>query len=174
MSRYVIRPPKGNQWGAYDPQTESWTGMIGDVANRRAELAIGMITQTIQRSAVSTFSDPYMLDSLSFVTSAPQLQSRAFIVLQPFTWQVSRLLSDPDPDRRSPSIKCNIPSQTWLAVVASVLASGVIYYLLHPGTRIPSMRRSIFIHLSNCSSAKFDSGAQVIFAPYILVQLHAF
>ncbi|KAK4319070.1 hypothetical protein Pmani_009964 [Petrolisthes manimaculis] len=84
---YKVRRPSDGQWGNL-LDNGTITGMIGDVANRVAHLAISQITITRKRESVIDFSAPYYLDSLTLVSRTPQLRSRTLAAFSPFTAQV--------------------------------------------------------------------------------------
>ncbi|KAK4319072.1 hypothetical protein Pmani_009966 [Petrolisthes manimaculis] len=84
---YKVRRPNDGQWGNL-LDNGTITGMIGDVANRVAHLAISQITITRKRESVIDFSAPYYLDSLTLVSRTPQLRSRTLAAFSPFTAQI--------------------------------------------------------------------------------------
>ncbi|KAK4324548.1 hypothetical protein Pmani_004823 [Petrolisthes manimaculis] len=84
---YEVRRPNDGQYG--NPlDNGTITGMIGEVANRVAHLAMSQITITRKRERVIDFSAPYYLDTLTVVSRTPQLRSRALAAFSPFTAQV--------------------------------------------------------------------------------------
>ncbi|KAK4312201.1 hypothetical protein Pmani_016354 [Petrolisthes manimaculis] len=84
---YEVKRPSDGQWGNL-LDNGTITGMIGEVANRVAHLAICQITITRKREKVIDFSTPYYFDSLTVVSRTPQLRSRALAAFSPFTAQV--------------------------------------------------------------------------------------
>ncbi|CAG0904939.1 unnamed protein product, partial [Cyprideis torosa] len=82
---YEILPPEDGQFGSYDPERRLFTGMIGDVAMRKADMAIGMITENDERTNVTTFSKPYLKGTLAILTLAPGVRAKTLLVLKPFT-----------------------------------------------------------------------------------------
>ncbi|XP_022243782.1 glutamate receptor ionotropic, delta-1-like [Limulus polyphemus] len=85
--RYVIKSPKDNEWGT-KLSNKSWTGMIGMVHRKEADIAIDSIVITEEREEAVDFTSPYVYDSVRFVTSAPKNKDRALAIIKPFSWQV--------------------------------------------------------------------------------------
>ncbi|XP_076353788.1 glutamate receptor ionotropic, delta-1-like [Tachypleus tridentatus] len=85
--RYIIKSPKDNEWGA-KLSNKSWTGMIGMVHRKEADIAIDSIVVTEERQEAVDFTLPYVYDSVRFVTSAPKVKDRALAIIKPFSWQV--------------------------------------------------------------------------------------
>ena len=61
---YIVRDGK---FGAIDVNTGLWNGMIGDVERGEADMALGTITITEERSRHVDFTAPYMHTALSFL-----------------------------------------------------------------------------------------------------------
>ncbi|KAA0195338.1 hypothetical protein HAZT_HAZT002932 [Hyalella azteca] len=57
---FTLRLAKDGQHGKYDPATEKWTGMIGELLEQEADLAIGDLTITYEREQVVDFTMPWM------------------------------------------------------------------------------------------------------------------
>ncbi|XP_022243778.1 glutamate receptor ionotropic, delta-1-like [Limulus polyphemus] len=84
---YFIKSPKDNEWGT-KLSNQSWTGMIGMVHRKEADIAIDSIAITEEREEAVDFTSPYVYDSVRFVTSAPKNKDRALAIIKPFSWQV--------------------------------------------------------------------------------------
>ncbi|XP_055299835.1 glutamate receptor ionotropic, kainate 2-like, partial [Sitodiplosis mosellana] len=57
--------------GKEDPTTGQWSGIIGEIVNKRADLAIGDITVTHSRKTVMDFSTPFMTLGISILYAKP-------------------------------------------------------------------------------------------------------
>ncbi|XP_076353787.1 glutamate receptor ionotropic, delta-1-like isoform X3 [Tachypleus tridentatus] len=84
---YVIKSPKDNEWGTR-LSNQSWTGMIGMVHRKEADIAVDSIAVTEERQEAVDFTLPYVYDSVRFVTSAPKTKERTLAIIRPFSWQV--------------------------------------------------------------------------------------
>lgn len=56
--KYQIKTSK--EYGKEDPETGQWNGIIGEIVNKRSDLAIGDITITRARRTAIEFSTPFM------------------------------------------------------------------------------------------------------------------
>ena len=85
---YTLKLVKDGQFGAYDPKTESWNGLIGELERNEVELAVGSITATKQRRLVVKFL-PTILDvGLKFIYNKTMLTNSdysPFAYLFPFS-----------------------------------------------------------------------------------------
>ena len=64
---YTLRLVKDGQFGAYDEETKSWNGLIGELERNEAELAVGPITATKERGTVVNFLPTILEVGLKFV-----------------------------------------------------------------------------------------------------------
>ncbi|KAK4313239.1 hypothetical protein Pmani_015416 [Petrolisthes manimaculis] len=81
---YRVEVPADKQWGVAR-EDGTVTGMVGEVASRRAHLAINELTITASRETVVDFSYPYFFDSTSLTSKAPGEKSRSLAVFYPFS-----------------------------------------------------------------------------------------
>lgn len=56
--RYNITTSK--EYGKENPETKQWNGIVGEIVNKRSDLAIGDITITQSRRTAIEFSTPFM------------------------------------------------------------------------------------------------------------------
>lgn len=56
--KYKITTSK--EYGIEDPMTKQWNGIVGEIVNKRSDLAIGDITITKARRTAIEFSAPVM------------------------------------------------------------------------------------------------------------------
>lgn len=66
------------KYGSLDPDTNQMTGMIGDVYRGSADLALGLITITEQRSTYVEFTTPYMGTALTFLVKKTKSKINTF------------------------------------------------------------------------------------------------
>lgn len=66
--------------GFYGAQVNgSWNGMVGDVVKGNADLAVAALTTTNHRSAVVSFSEPFLESNLAFLMPSGQDQDLPFL-----------------------------------------------------------------------------------------------
>ncbi|XP_031329082.1 ionotropic receptor 40a [Photinus pyralis] len=119
-------PPDRNQ-GSSVLENGSFEGVLGLIGKRKADFFIGDVTLTLERLSVVEFSFLTLADSVAFVTHAPSRLNEALALVRPFHWQV------------------------WPAVVATLIISGPILYVLialpnrwQPRRQIPSRCKLFF------------------------------
>jgi ABC-type amino acid transport substrate-binding protein len=86
-SQQYVTPSDG-QWGVQRPNG-TWTGLVGDVMSRRADIAACHVTVSQSRRAAVDFSYGYFYEDYRILTKAPTDSSRALVVLRPFSVLVS-------------------------------------------------------------------------------------
>ncbi|KAL3878192.1 hypothetical protein ACJMK2_030560, partial [Sinanodonta woodiana] len=69
---YEFQLVKDGEYGRYINNT--WTGMIGEVYRREADMAIGPITITYEREAFVDFSKPFMNVGISIMIKKPEIE----------------------------------------------------------------------------------------------------
>ncbi|XP_022255831.1 probable glutamate receptor [Limulus polyphemus] len=104
MGYKLYTPPDGH-WGHIGPDGK-WTGMVGMVYRKEADIAISDISMTIQRERVIDFTYPYFIDPTSFLTQAPTEKPRALAIIRPFTYEV------------------------WISIGVALVVTSLIVYLL--------------------------------------------
>ncbi|KAF5271728.1 hypothetical protein FQA39_LY08051 [Lamprigera yunnana] len=98
-------PPDRNQ-GSSVLENGSFEGVLGLIGKRKAEFFLGDVTLTLERLNVVEFSFITLADSVAFVTHAPSRLNEALALVRPFHWQV------------------------WPPIIATLLVSGPILYIL--------------------------------------------
>lgn len=82
--KYTIRPIKDSVYGAKVNGT--WTGMIGELVQGKADLAVAPLTITKQREEDIAFSKPFMNSGISIMIKKPEIQKPGvFSFLKPFS-----------------------------------------------------------------------------------------
>ncbi|XP_054721270.1 glutamate receptor ionotropic, kainate glr-3-like [Uloborus diversus] len=85
--RYQILKPQDGEWGRQLPNG-SWTGLVGMLNRKEADIAAGCITITYQRHKACGFSIPYDIQKSVIISRVPGLKSKTYAVLTPFTAEV--------------------------------------------------------------------------------------
>ncbi|XP_076308810.1 glutamate receptor-like [Tachypleus tridentatus] len=85
--KYELLMPADRQWGMI--VNNSWTGMIGMLHRKEADLAIGPFARTYDRSKVSTFTSTVATNHLTIMAGHMKDQSTdVFGYILTFDWQV--------------------------------------------------------------------------------------
>ncbi|KAH6948058.1 hypothetical protein HPB50_022768 [Hyalomma asiaticum] len=85
---YTIHSPEEHQWGILLPNGE-WSGLVGMVFNNKADLALGPVVMTYDRSRVVTFTSQVTTDYLAILAGFPDIfEGSMFGTLMAFEWQV--------------------------------------------------------------------------------------
>ncbi|XP_064487471.1 glutamate receptor-like [Ornithodoros turicata] len=86
--RYSVTSPEDLQWGMALPNG-SWTGMVGMLFRNSADLALGPIAMTYDRSQVSRFTAQVTTDYLTILTGFPEVvEANIFGTIMAFEWKV--------------------------------------------------------------------------------------
>ncbi|CAD6205044.1 GSCOCG00003115001-RA-CDS [Cotesia congregata] len=94
------------QFGVQDPDTKQWNGMIGQLLNREADLAVCDFTITKARESVVDFTMPFMNLGISILYLKPEdKKPELFAFLSPFSTDV------------------------WIYVVTAYLAVSVMFFI---------------------------------------------
>ncbi|CAM1319691.1 GRIA2 (predicted) [Pycnogonum litorale] len=73
--KYVLKLVDDGQYGTYKPERkEGWDGMIGELINGEADIAIAPLTITSERERVIDFTKPYMSQGISLMIKKPVKQ----------------------------------------------------------------------------------------------------
>ncbi|CAG9860404.1 unnamed protein product [Phyllotreta striolata] len=82
---FELHLTEGNLFGEYKPDKKRWIGLIGDLLERRAHLALCDSTINLQRQSVVDFSMPFMTLGISILHTYPEKEeARIFAFLEPF------------------------------------------------------------------------------------------
>ncbi|GJQ86667.1 hypothetical protein Trydic_g7852 [Trypoxylus dichotomus] len=84
---FIIREDKSN--GSKNKTTQTWDGMIGDLINKKADLAITDLTITSEREEAVDFTTPFMNLGISILYQKPQkAPPNFFSFAEPFAIEV--------------------------------------------------------------------------------------
>ncbi|KAK6731580.1 hypothetical protein RB195_007812 [Necator americanus] len=85
---YTIHEVKDKAYGIREDNGK-WNGMVGELMNGEADLAVASLTITYSRSEVIDFTVPYMHLGISILFKKPQTaESDWFMFLWPLSWEV--------------------------------------------------------------------------------------
>nr|XP_023026162.1 glutamate receptor ionotropic, kainate 2-like [Leptinotarsa decemlineata] len=86
---FEIQLTESNQYGHWDEVNERWTGLIGDILEKRAHLGVGDLTITPERQEVVDFSLPFMNLGISILHKKQNIADpNRFAFLKPFSEEV--------------------------------------------------------------------------------------
>ncbi|XP_076118195.1 glutamate receptor 3-like isoform X1 [Mytilus galloprovincialis] len=71
---YVIRKRNDTKYGAWNKKTKSWDGMISELIEGEADIALGSISITEEREHVVDFTKPFMNTGISIMIKRPDKQ----------------------------------------------------------------------------------------------------
>ncbi|XP_029985520.1 glutamate receptor ionotropic, delta-1-like isoform X2 [Sphaeramia orbicularis] len=112
--KYEIYQVSDSRYGSQLPNG-SWNGMIGDLINKRADLAVSAITITPERENVVDFSKRYLDYSVGILLRKPEEKINIFSLFAPFDLAV------------------------WACIAAAIPVVGVLIFLLN---RLQALRSS--------------------------------
>ncbi|XP_078251479.1 glutamate receptor ionotropic, delta-1-like [Rhinoraja longicauda] len=81
--KYEIYQATDHKYGSQLPNG-SWNGMIGELINKKADIAVSAITITPERESVVDFSKRYMDYSIGILVKKPEEKINIFSVFAPF------------------------------------------------------------------------------------------
>ncbi|KAG5280252.1 hypothetical protein AALO_G00086850 [Alosa alosa] len=110
--KYEIYQVSDGKYGSQMPNG-TWNGMIGELINKRADLAVSAITITPERENVVDFSKRYMDYSVGILLRKPEEKINIFSLFAPFDLAV------------------------WACIAAAIPVVGVLIFLL---ARVQSLR----------------------------------
>merc|ERR1711892_390156 len=95
-----------DSYGKYDENTGRWTGMIGELIEGTADMAIADLTITEARDKVIDFSVPFMKGGITILyKKPPPCEPNMFYFLTPFSMEV------------------------WISIIASYLGMVILYFI---------------------------------------------
>ena len=86
---YTFKLQSDNLYGSYHKETEKWDGMLLEIREDRADLAITDLTITSERERGADFTMPFMNLGISILFQKPQKEPPSlFSFLKPFSKEV--------------------------------------------------------------------------------------
>ncbi|XP_036381470.1 glutamate receptor 4-like isoform X5 [Megalops cyprinoides] len=87
--KYKISIVPDGKYGARDPETKIWNGMVGELVYGKAEIAVAPLTITLVREEVIDFSKPFMSLGISIMIKKPQKSKPGvFSFLDPLAYEI--------------------------------------------------------------------------------------
>ena len=116
------------KYGSYDPETREMNGMIGELARRKADLAVGIIRITEERSKIVDFTIPYRQVFLTFLVKSSKKRNYSFVE----SISDMRLMNPFGPG-------------LWLACVATFIVVSLTVYLMEKFVRYRGVHSSYLL-----------------------------
>ncbi len=89
---YTLVEPEDGQWGAQS-EGGNWTGLVGMLQTRTADLTVAPLSITNLRSQVMDFADPFFFEKIAILLLLPnENEDKWRVVIEPFRWHVWLLL----------------------------------------------------------------------------------
>ncbi|XP_035583444.1 glutamate receptor 1 isoform X3 [Callorhinus ursinus] len=86
---YRLEIVSDGKYGARDPDTKAWNGMVGELVYGRADVAVAPLTITLVREEVIDFSKPFMSLGISIMIKKPQKSKPGvFSFLDPLAYEI--------------------------------------------------------------------------------------
>ncbi|EDW79998.2 uncharacterized protein Dwil_GK12298 [Drosophila willistoni] len=86
---YILDLVPDRKYGAKDPETGQWNGMVAQLMKYKADLAVGSMTITYARESVIDFTKPFMNLGISILFKVPtQEPTRLFSFMNPLAIEI--------------------------------------------------------------------------------------
>ncbi|XP_048453716.1 glutamate receptor 4 isoform X3 [Rhincodon typus] len=87
--KYELKIVPDGKYGARDPDTKIWNGMVGELVYGRAQIGVAPLTITLVREEVIDFSKPFMSLGISIMIKKPQKSKPGvFSFLDPLAYEI--------------------------------------------------------------------------------------
>ncbi|KAH8269816.1 hypothetical protein KR018_012143, partial [Drosophila ironensis] len=87
--QYKIELVPDNMYGVYIPETNSWNGIVQELMERRADLAVASMTINYARESVIDFTKPFMNLGIGILFKVPTSQpTRLFSFMNPLAIEI--------------------------------------------------------------------------------------
>ncbi|XP_056129279.1 glutamate receptor 1a isoform X3 [Lampris incognitus] len=86
---YKLKIVSDGKYGARDPDTKMWNGMVGELVYGKADVAVAPLTITLVREEVIDFSKPFMSLGISIMIKKPtKSKPGVFSFLDPLAYEI--------------------------------------------------------------------------------------
>ncbi|KAI8115905.1 kainate 2, Glutamate receptor ionotropic [Lucilia cuprina] len=86
---YKIEMVPDNMYGVYNPETQTWNGIVRELMERRADLAVASMTINYARESVIDFTKPFMNLGIGILFKVPTSQpTRLFSFMNPLAMEI--------------------------------------------------------------------------------------
>uniref|UniRef100_A0A4X2L7D9 Glutamate receptor n=1 Tax=Vombatus ursinus TaxID=29139 RepID=A0A4X2L7D9_VOMUR len=137
--KYEIYQAPDGKYG-HQLHNTSWNGMIGELINKRADMAISAITITPERESVVDFSKRYMDYSVGILIKKPEEKINIFSLFAPFDFAV------------------------WACIAAAIPVVGVLIFVLN---RIQAVRLQNSSQSSPSASSTLHSAIWIVYGAFV-------
>uniref|UniRef100_A0A8C3AV24 Glutamate receptor, ionotropic, AMPA 1a n=1 Tax=Cyclopterus lumpus TaxID=8103 RepID=A0A8C3AV24_CYCLU len=87
--QYKLKVVSDGKYGASDPETKMWNGMVGELVYGKADVAVAPLTITLVREEVIDFSKPFMSLGISIMIKKPtKSKPGVFSFLDPLAYEI--------------------------------------------------------------------------------------
>ncbi|XP_034174059.1 glutamate receptor ionotropic, kainate 2 [Osmia lignaria lignaria] len=87
--QYAIRVVPDHMYGVYDPETKEWNGIVRELMEKRADLAVASMTINYARESVIDFTKPFMNLGIGILFKVPSSQpTRLFSFMNPLAVEI--------------------------------------------------------------------------------------
>ncbi|XP_068900994.1 glutamate receptor ionotropic, kainate 2-like isoform X1 [Tenebrio molitor] len=87
--QYSIRLVPDHMYGVYDPDTKEWNGIVRELMEKRADLAVASMTINYARESVIDFTKPFMNLGIGILFKVPTSQpTRLFSFMNPLAVEI--------------------------------------------------------------------------------------
>ncbi|XP_044767119.1 glutamate receptor ionotropic, kainate 2 [Coccinella septempunctata] len=87
--QYTIRLVPDHMYGVYDPDTKKWNGIVRELMEKRADLAVASMTINYARESVIDFTKPFMNLGIGILFKVPTSQpARLFSFMNPLAVEI--------------------------------------------------------------------------------------
>nr|XP_056723251.1 glutamate receptor 1 isoform X2 [Euleptes europaea] len=87
--QYRLQIVSDGKYGARDPESKLWNGMVGELVYGKADVAVAPLTITLVREEVIDFSKPFMSLGISIMIKKPQKSKPGvFSFLDPLAYEI--------------------------------------------------------------------------------------
>ncbi|XP_043478786.1 glutamate receptor ionotropic, kainate 1 isoform X4 [Leptopilina heterotoma] len=87
--QYVIRLVPDHMYGVYDPETKEWNGIVRELMEKRADLAVASMTINYARESVIDFTKPFMNLGIGILFKVSgRMPSRLFSFMNPLAVEI--------------------------------------------------------------------------------------
>ncbi|XP_017553847.1 glutamate receptor 1a isoform X1 [Pygocentrus nattereri] len=87
--QYKLKIVSDGKYGARDPETKMWNGMVGELVYGKADIAVAPLTITLVREEVIDFSKPFMSLGISIMIKKPtKSKPGVFSFLDPLAYEI--------------------------------------------------------------------------------------
>ncbi|XP_057338876.1 glutamate receptor ionotropic, kainate 2-like isoform X7 [Microplitis mediator] len=87
--QYVIKLVPDHMYGVYDPETKEWNGIVRELMEKRADLAVASMTINYARESVIDFTKPFMNLGIGILFKVPSSQpTRLFSFMNPLAVEI--------------------------------------------------------------------------------------